>query len=160
VTVLWDVIMDPAPLAAMESAALSLGLRARVVRVSVASDFESAMTVSVRDRAGAIIAIESPMMDLHRKQIVDLALRKRLPAMGLFPTFVEDGGLMSYGPNVEDLFGQIPSFMDKILKGAKAGDLPIHRPTRFYMALNLKTARALGLHLAPSVVARADQVIK
>lgn len=160
VAILWDVTMDPAPLAAMERAAQSLGVQARVARVRAASDFEPALAAAVRERAGAIIAIESPMMDLHRKQLVELALRKRLPAMGLFPSFVEDGGLLSYGPNVADLFGQVPSFIDKVLKGAKPGDLPIHRPTRFYMALNLKTASVLRLSLTPSFVGRADQVIK
>ena len=160
VAIVWDTAMDPTPLAAMERAAQLLGVRVRVVRVRTASDFEPALSEAVRERVEAIITIESPMIYVHRKQLVELALRKRLPAMGLFSSFVEDGGLLSYGPNIPELFGQVPAFIDKVLKGTKPGDLPIQRPTRFYMALNLRTAGMLGLSLAPSVIARADQVIR
>ena len=114
-----------------------------MARVRTMSDFEPALTTAARER-GAVVVIESPMIDLQRRQLAELALKRRLPSMELFPSFVEDAGLLSYGPNVDDdEFGQIPSFIDKILKGAKPGDLPIHRPTRFYMAsLNLRTASA------------------
>jgi putative tryptophan/tyrosine transport system substrate-binding protein len=160
VAILWDVTMDRAPLAAMERTAQSLGIPTQIVGVQAASDFEAAMAGAVRQGAGALMLIQSPVMDIHRKEIAELALKHRLPAMGLFPSFVEEGGLLSYGPNVGELFRQAPAFIDKILRGRKPGDLPIERPTRFYMAVNVQSARALGLDLSPSFIARADQVVE
>lgn len=89
-----------------------------------------------------------------------LTLERRLPAAGLVPNFVKQGGLVSYGPDVFELFRHLGSFVDRILKGARPGDVPIERPTRLYLAINLKTAKALGVTIPASVLARADQVIE
>jgi len=99
-------------------------------------------------------------MRLHQKRLVNLALQGGLPTIARDPRFVEDGGLMSYGPDVRQLFRQVASFVDRILKGARPGELPIERPSRFYLVVNLKTAKALGLAIPPSLLLRADQVIE
>ncbi len=99
-------------------------------------------------------------MDTNAKQVADLALQSRLPAIGIFPTFVTEGGLISYGPNVLHLFKQATSYIDRFLKGARPGDLPIERPTHFYTVVNLKTARALGVTVPSSLLVQADHVIE
>ncbi|HZM60327.1 MAG TPA: ABC transporter substrate binding protein, partial [Vicinamibacterales bacterium] len=93
-------------------------------------------------------------------KLAELMLERRLPSAGLLPSFVKQGGLVSYGPDVLELMRHLGSFVDRILKGARPGDVPIERPTRFYLAINLKTAKALGVTVPPAVLARADQVIE
>jgi putative ABC transport system substrate-binding protein len=97
---------------------------------------------------------------VQRARIARLALEHRLPMMSQFSRLVEAGGLMSYGPELADLFARAASYVDKILRGTKPGDLPIEQPTKFELVINLKTAKALGLTIPPSVLARADQVIE
>jgi ABC-type uncharacterized transport system substrate-binding protein len=96
----------------------------------------------------------------HRKLIGDLAAKHRLPATSIFSHYTEAGLLMSYGPNIYGLFRQAAIYVDKILKGAKPGDLPVQRPVRFEMIVNLKTARAIGLAIAPSLTLQADRVVE
>jgi putative ABC transport system substrate-binding protein len=118
------------------------------------------LQAAVRGRAGAVMVVQSPLMDVHGPKIAELALHRRLLAAGLVPNFVKQGGLVSYGPDVFELFRHLGSFVDRILKGARPGDIPIERPTRLYLAINLKTAKALGVKVPASVLARADQVIE
>jgi putative ABC transport system substrate-binding protein len=96
----------------------------------------------------------------HLRDVADLALQFRLPAISIFPQFAEEGGLIGYGPNVVDLFRRAARYVDQILKGAKPSDLPIQRPVLLDFAVNLKTAKALGLTIPPSLLQRADQVIE
>ena len=103
--------------------------------------------------------LSSPLINQQRSQIADLALKIRLPTISLFTSFPESGTLMAYGPNLQELYKRAPIYVDKILKGAKPGDLPIERPTQFNLVINLKTAKALGLTIPPSLLLRADQVI-
>ena len=160
VAALWDASLDPNLLTATETIARSFDVRFQVFSVTGPKDFAGAFAAAQRDRAQALLVMEGPFMNTHTKQIAHLALQHRLPAIGIFPTFVQESGLMSYGPNVLHLFKQATSFIERILKGARPGDLPIERPTHFYTTINLKTAKALGLTIPPSLLARADQVIE
>jgi putative tryptophan/tyrosine transport system substrate-binding protein len=102
----------------------------------------------------------SAVFNSHRKQIVDLAVKSRLPATYTRPEYVEDGGLMTYGPSINDLFRRAAAYVDKILKGAKPAELPVEQPTKFELVINLKTAKQIGLTIPQNVLARADRVIR
>jgi len=111
-------------------------------------------------RAGALTVLPSNMFVRERRRLVDLAAKNRLPAVYTSREFVDAGGLMSYGAHQPDLFRRAATYVDKILKGAKPGDLPIEQPTKFELVINLKTAKDLGLTIPPSVLARADDLIQ
>jgi putative tryptophan/tyrosine transport system substrate-binding protein len=113
-----------------------------------------------KTRATALLVILSPMTTLNSRRIVELALKHRLP--GMYPTkqFAEEGGLMAYGPLIADLYRRAATYVDKILKGAKPGELPVEQPTKFELVINLKTAKQIGVTIPPHVLARADRVIK
>jgi putative ABC transport system substrate-binding protein len=123
-------------------------------------DFDDAFKAAVKSRAGGLITLEDPFTIAHRTRIVDLALRHRLPAVYAVRPFVEAGGLMSYGPDRADQNRRAAAFVDKILKGAKPADLPVERPTKFDLVINMKTAKALGMKISPSLLLRADQVLE
>jgi len=113
-----------------------------------------------RASADALTVLPSSMVLSERRRLVDLAAKNRLPALYAQREFVYAGGLMSYGPNGADLFRRAATYVDKILKGAKPGDLPVEQPTKFELVINLKTAKALGLTIPQSLLQRADQVIE
>jgi putative ABC transport system substrate-binding protein len=141
---------------------------ARALGVSVApmtfvkgpEDFDAFFAQARRDGVGGLIVPSDGLINLHRPKVVDLAARYRLPAIYTVREFVDLGGLMAYGPSFVDLFRRAPIFVDKILKGARPADLPIEQPVKFDLQVNLKTARALGLALPQSLLARADEVIQ
>jgi putative ABC transport system substrate-binding protein len=141
-------------------AARALGVRLQVVEARGPADFDRAFSDTTRARAGALTVLPSTMLLGERRRLVDLATRNRLPAVYPQREFVDAGGLMAYGPNVADLFRRAATHVDKILKGAKPGDLPIEQPTKYLLVINLKTAKALGLTIPPSLLQRADQVIE
>jgi len=147
-------------LTAAESAARSLGLVARTLTVTRESEFESAFKAARNDRLGAMHVLPSPYLGAQRARLIALAAQYRLPAFYEFKIFVQDGGLMSYGPSVDDLYGRSASYVNRILKGANPGDLAIERPARFELVINLKTANALGLTIPKAVLLRADHVIQ
>lgn len=122
-------------------------------------DLESAFRAALKARAGALVVIRNTLLLGHSRPIADLAIRNRLPSMCEGSEFIEAGGLISYAPNDYESFRRTAYFMDKILKGARAGDLPIEQPTTFELIINLKTAKMLGIKIPQSVVVRADKVI-
>ena len=145
---------------AVESAARSLGVTFQSVEVRGRNEFEGAFAAMVRERANGIVVATDPVILGPRSEVVLLAARNRLPAVYGLREFPEVGGFMSYGPNVADQFRRAAIYVDKILKGAKPGDLPVEQATKFELVINLKTAKALGLTIPPSLLGRADQVIE
>jgi len=144
----------------LEAAARLLRLDVRVLEVGHRNEFDGAFSAMVKDHVGAVTVLPIPFLTVERRRIAELALRNRLPSIYHWKEYVEDGGLMSYGANLADLTRRAARYMDKILKGAKPGDLPVEQATTFELVINLKTAKALGLTIPQSVLFRADQVIK
>jgi putative ABC transport system substrate-binding protein len=149
----------PLGLKETEVAARSLGLPLHVSEVRGSTDLEKAFKDAARARADALIVPASPILRFHRKSLVDLAAKYRLPTMYQMTEFAEAGGLMAYGPRDADLFRRAAFYVDRILKGAKPADLPVEQPTKFEFVINMKTAKALGLTIPPSLLLRADRVI-
>ncbi len=123
-------------------------------------DIETAFRAASKERADAVLTLNSPILNSHRPQLVELAVRNRLPAMYARRESVEDGGLVFYGVSLLDLDRRAAAYVDKILKGAKPGDLPVEQPTKFEFIINLKAAKQIGLTIPPNVLARADKVIR
>jgi putative ABC transport system substrate-binding protein len=144
----------------IQAAARALGLTLQSVEVRDPKEFESAFLKMMRDRPDALIMTADTMHRLHLERIVDFAANRRLPAMYQLKAYVEAGGLISYGASQSDLFRRAAVYVDKILKGAKPGELPVEQPTKFQLVINLKTAKSLGLTIPPAVLARADEVIQ
>ena len=160
VAVLRDPGQPPTTLRRTEAAARALGLRLQTLEVRDINDLEPALAAAKKGRAGALNILDSSFFAAHRARIVEAVARTRLPAMYYQREFVDLGGLMSYAPHFPDLFRRAATYVDKILKGAKPADLPVEQPTRFELIVNLKTAKALGLTIPPSILIRADQVIQ
>ena len=138
----------------------SLGLILQPLEVREARQLEGAFVAMTRQRADAMFGVPGGLTFEHSKVVVDLAARHRIPAMWGHRSFVDAGGLMSYAVNLYDQNREAAVFVDKLLKGAKPGDLPVEQPSKFELVINLKTAKALGLTIPPSLVARADQMIE
>ena len=143
-----------------EVAARALGVRLQFVETRGPGDFDRAFSDMTRARAGALTVWASNMLFGERRRLVDLAAKNGLPAVYQWKEFVDAGGLMAYGPDQADLSRRAATYVDKILKGAKPGDLPVEQPTKFDLVINLRTAKALGLTIPPSLLQRADQVIE
>jgi putative ABC transport system substrate-binding protein len=144
----------------VEVAARALGVRLQIVEARGSADIDRAFSDMTRARAGALTVLPSTMFISERRRLVDLAAKNRLPAVYPLREFVDAGGLMAYGENFADVFRRAATYVDKILKGAKPADLPVELPTKFELVINLKTAKALGLTIPPSVLGRADQVVE
>jgi putative ABC transport system substrate-binding protein len=144
----------------IELAAKAFKMQLQVLDVLHAKDIETAFRAASEGRAQGVLTLNSGILGSQRAQIAELAVKNRLPVMYHQGDFVEVGGLIFYGVNVSDLNRRAATYVDKILKGAKPGDLPIEQPTKFELVINLKTAKALGLTIPPSLLQRADQVIE
>ncbi len=145
---------------ALEAGAKALGLIFRSWPVQGPDDIDRAIKALLGDGFGALLVPYQPVTWIHRRQILDLAARHRLPAMYMLGAFAFEGGLMAYGEDEREMPQRLSMFVDKILKGAKPGDLPVEQPTKFELVVNLKTAKALGLTIPPALLQRADQVIE
>ena len=144
----------------MQAAARTMGLQVHPVQVSPDDTLEQAFAAMSTASVRALVVLTDPIFFSQRKRIVDLATRSRLPAMYFFQEFAEGGGLVSYGPSDTDLYRRSATYVDRILHGAKPGELPIQQPTKFDLIINLKAANALGLDISPLLLARADKVIE
>ena len=144
----------------MQTAAQAMSLRLHSAEVSTEDGLEDAFVAMNKVGVQAFILLTDSIFFSQRKRTVDLASKYKLPAMYFFQVFVEEGGLMSYGPSDADLFRRAAGYVDRILKGAKPGELPVEQPTKFDLYINLRTAKALGLTIPPSLLARADEVIE
>jgi putative ABC transport system substrate-binding protein len=144
----------------VEVAGRSLRVQVQILKAQGPEEFDSAFAAMTRARAGALYVVGDPMFIQHRRRLAELAAKSRLPAVYELKDHAEAGGLMVYGPSTLDMYRRAATYVDKILKGAKPGDLPVEQPTKFELVINLKTAKALGLTIPPSLLARADQVIE
>jgi putative ABC transport system substrate-binding protein len=143
-----------------EAAGRALGVRLQFVEARGPADFDRAFSDMTKARSDALTVLGSNMFLIERRRLVALAAKNRLPAVYPVREFVDVGGLMAYGANLADLFRRAATYVDKILKGAKPADLPVEQPTKFELVINLKTAKALGLTIPPSLLQRADEVIQ
>jgi putative ABC transport system substrate-binding protein len=144
----------------LEAAGRALGLRLQRAEVSGSGDFERAFSTMQAGGVNGILVVTESIFQLYAGQIAKLAIKHRLPSISEVPEFAEAGGLIQYGLSISDLGRQSAVYVDKILKGAKPGDLPVERPTKFEFFINLKTAKAIGLTVPHEVLMRAEKVIK
>jgi putative ABC transport system substrate-binding protein len=144
----------------IELAAGAFRVKLQYLDVLDPMDIETAFREASKGRTQAVLMLASPIFTSHRKQLVDLAVKSRLPAIYDRAEFVEDGGLMTYGASQNDLYRRAATYVDKILKGAKPADLPVEQPTKFELVINLKAAKQIGLTIPPNELVRADKVIK
>lgn len=142
-----------------ETAAQALGLQLQVLEAQQLDELTAAFDAMISQRAGAVLLPGDSVLYFHRKQIADLAIKNRLPALFAPREFAEAGGLMAYGANIADLYRRAATYVDRILKGANPGDLSIEQPTKFELVINVKTAKALGITIPPSLLQRADELI-
>ena len=143
-----------------EAAARALGVRLQTLAARDPQEIDSAFAAMTRERAGALVVLPDAIFGNQRKQIADLAKKSRLPSVCGIPEYADAGGLIVYGANNLDLERRAAIFVDKILRGAKPADLPVEQPTKFDLIIHLKTAKAIGLTIPPSLLRRADQIIE
>jgi len=159
VAVVGDPVANAPQFAATEAAARTLGMELLRIDMRATTDVEAALDTARRGRAGAVLLLSSPLVLFSRAMISTVAMSKRLPAVSMFAEFAEAGGLMAYGPSLREAFRRCGVYIGRILQGAKPGELPVERPEKFDLVVNLITARALGLTIPRIVTARADKII-
>jgi putative tryptophan/tyrosine transport system substrate-binding protein len=160
--VLWNpsTPSHPRALQAIEAAGEKLSVELRMVPARTLEDFDGAFSTMTREGVGAFLVVASPLIVAERVVVARLALKHRLPGMFPFKENVQAGGLMSYGADRDDLYRRAATYVDKILKGVKPADLPVEQASKYQFVINLKTAKALGLEIPPTLLARADEVIE
>lgn len=158
--VLWDERVSGPQLRAAEAAARAAGIALTPVPVRIAADLNDAVDRAMKSHPQALLVLTSPDVFAAQARIAEGAQRHRLPTASIFPSFAEAGGLIGYGPDLLGMYRQAAKYVDRILKGTRPADLPIERPSKFQFVVNLKTARALGLTVPASLLARADKVIE
>jgi ABC-type uncharacterized transport system substrate-binding protein len=160
VAVLWEPTAGSVQVRGLQGAARGAGVQVHLLEVHSVDDFEGAFQAAMVEHPGAVIALSSPLVNAHRRQLAALAATHRLPAITLFPGFAHEGGLMAYGPSLTDVYRQAAVLVAKILHGAKPADVPIERPMKFELVINLKTAQELGLTIPPTLLFQANEVIR
>jgi putative ABC transport system substrate-binding protein len=160
VSVLWDPATSPNLLKAAETTAPIQGVQVRPREAHGPDELAQAFGAAAAWPAGAMLVLPSPVFNSARKQIAELARKHRMPALMPFTGFAEDGGLMAYGPHLGSMFRQAADVMASLLRGGRPAHTPIERPSRFELTVNLRTAKALGLTIPPSLLLRADQTIE
>ena len=151
---------QPLAIRDVKVAARSLGVQLQLLEARGPNDFHGAFAAMAKERVEALLIVADSMLGFYRTRLADLAARSRLPAVYGLREHVDAGGLLFYGPSITDLFRRSATYVDKILKGAKPGDLPVEQPTKFELVINLKTAKALGLSIPQSILVRADEIIQ
>jgi putative ABC transport system substrate-binding protein len=160
VAVLWDPTTGSMQKSAIAGAAEELKVTLEILEARTPSDFDEAFISASRGGAGAMLMLSSPLVSANVRKLAELAILHRLPTVTLFPDFARAGGLMAYGPNLLGAIQQAGGMVGKVLQGISPADLPIERPSQFQLVINLKTAKALGLDVPPTVLARADELIE
>ncbi|MCU0921008.1 MAG: ABC transporter substrate-binding protein [Burkholderiaceae bacterium] len=160
VNLLWDASTGPWQLAAAKAAAQRQGFDIDTLVVRDESEFERELIDGLRRKPDALVLLSSPLVRARSKQIAEFSMKNRLPTISPFSEFTQAGGLMSYGPDVRDFYLRAAAFVDKVLKGARAGDLPLSMPNQFRLTINARAARALGLTLPPALLAAASELIE
>ncbi len=160
VAILGDPAVNASQLRELRVVARSLAVQTQALEMKSSKDLESAFEAANKGHATALIVLSNPLTLASRRQIGDMATKRRLPTMYLYRAHVDAGGLISYGPDLPDMFRRCGEYVGRILGGAKLAELPVERPVRFDLVVNLKTAKTLGLTIPPSVLARADQIIE
>jgi len=151
---------NPQALREINIAADGFGVQIQYLEVRGAKDIETAFREASKERADAVLVLSTTIIYFNRRQVADLAAKSRLPTIYGRPEYVDEGGLVYYGPSYTDLYRRAATYVDKILKGAKPAGLPVEQPTKFELAINLKTAKQIRLTIPPNVLARADRVIR
>jgi putative ABC transport system substrate-binding protein len=160
IIILHDKSMGSEGIAEAENAARAAAVEPVTMHTSDPAEFEAIFIDGIKRGGNGLLVMASPLYNFNRRRLLDLALDHRLPAIWETSTYVDDGGLLSYGPNFPDMYRRAAAFVARILKGSKPADLPVQQPTAFELAINLKTAKMLGLAIPASLLARADEVIE
>jgi len=160
IAVIWDSSTPSYQLKALQAGAKSIAVQEETLTITSRDDFKNAFTTAARSHAEAIVLLSSPLVSQYGELLASLSVAHHLPTVSMFREHVAAGCLMAYGPSLVDLWRRLGSLTGRVLKGTKPADLPIERPTIFELVINLKTAKALGLTIPPSLLARADQVIE
>ena len=160
IVVLWDPATYTAQRKAVVAAAQRLKITTEVIGVRTPDEFDAAFEAATARRPDGLLMLSAPLLSIYSKRLAELTLKHRLPAVSMFSSFARAGGLMSYGPNLDDLYRKVGVMAGKILKGTMPADLPVERPARFEMVVNLKAAKALDLNISNLLLARADEVIE
>jgi putative ABC transport system substrate-binding protein len=160
IALLWDSTTGTGQLTAMKGAAQRIGIALQIFEIHTAADVDGALRAVVNGGSNPLAMLSSPIVRNSSRQIAEFTTRNRLPAISPFRPFADFGGLMSYGPDLQDFFPRCANYVDRILKGANPGDLPIEQPTKYELVINARTAQALGLAIPQPLLLRADEVIR
>jgi ABC-type uncharacterized transport system substrate-binding protein len=160
IALLWDPVTGPAQLEAVQGAADQMRLKASVLKVTAVAELDAAFAAASAGRVDALLILSSPLFGTRTSVLAELALRHKLPTVTLFPDFARAGGLIAYGPNLLDTYRPLGALLGKILQGTKPADLPVERPSKFELVVNVKAAREIGVTIPTAILLRADEVIE